>query len=423
MAKEVVHKPRRSRRTQFRTHLRDMISYFRSANRIEEKTEENLEHRVDRKMAYEWPSNETFMLDTENVHELGQNDLPIPQPVWRNSNSNNELPDSSPPLELSGQQLIEPSDTLNQHYEINVSLGSTQQLNRPCSALSVSVEGSAPAMSSASISQRTSPISPFTPKTADSIPTPAQMSRAAYNNAVTPDDDYATLEDKREMCELSVQEMPANQGFLDVDFDFGFPITVENCLGTNHEQAWDDSTFMEPQTSLQPATPSLPHLPDTERQTPQRIAALTGAWYMNDVDATWSRFDEEAPTLRARDVDGYALEEIASPLDYTNQIVVERNEAKRLPIPQSKAKSGAKKTYPPVKCEHPGCNEEYTGRYGAGNMKRHLTLKHALKHPRVYNCRGCKKVYYRSDARHIHERQKHPRLQHAPPTRRSTSAV
>jgi hypothetical protein len=423
LAKEVDRKPRRSRRTHFRTHLRGIISYFRSSDRIEEKTEEDLEHQADRKMAYEWPSNENLMLDTENVHELDQNDLLIPQPVWPNSNSDIELPDSSPLFELSGQRYIGPSDTLNQHSEINVPLISTRQLNRPCPALSVSVEGSAPAMSPASISQRTSPISPFTPEIADSIPTPVQRSYAAYNNAVTPDDDYATLEDKREMHELSVQEMPANQRLLDFDFDFGFPITVENCLGTNQEQAWDASTFTEPQTSLQPTTPSLPHLPDAGRQTPQRIAALTGTWHMNVVDATWTRYDEGAPTLRASNVDSYALEDTTSSLNHMSQIAVERNEARKLTVPRSKAKSGTKKTYPPVKCRHSGCNEEYAGRYGAGNMKRHLALKHACGQPRVYKCRGCEKVYNRSDARHTHERQKHPHLRHAPPIRRSASAI
>ena len=80
-------------------------------------------------------------------------------------------------------------------------------------------------------------------------------------------------------------------------------------------------------------------------------------------------------------------------------------------LSQAEASPSTKKTYPLVACDH--CEQQFTGQYAQGNMKRHVSQKHTLK--RNYTCRFCDKTYGRSDAVRNHERKMHPALAYTVP--------
>lgn len=77
-------------------------------------------------------------------------------------------------------------------------------------------------------------------------------------------------------------------------------------------------------------------------------------------------------------------------------------------IPQVMARPKPKQDFSAIKCEH--CDQEFTGRYAKGNMRRHVFHKHGHRVGKHYKCRGCEKRYSRIDARHTHEDTFHPDL-------------
>ncbi|KAH7414271.1 hypothetical protein DE146DRAFT_29044 [Phaeosphaeria sp. MPI-PUGE-AT-0046c] len=78
--------------------------------------------------------------------------------------------------------------------------------------------------------------------------------------------------------------------------------------------------------------------------------------------------------------------------------------------------SGRATQYPREKCHI--CDKEFTGRYGRGNLSRHVREKHDLVQPMTGKvCRVCDQVYNRADAKRKHEWKKH-RLPDARPNKR-----
>jgi hypothetical protein len=73
--------------------------------------------------------------------------------------------------------------------------------------------------------------------------------------------------------------------------------------------------------------------------------------------------------------------------------------------------------YAPVICQH--CGKVYTGKYGPGNLKRHVRQTHESVLERVINkCLICMKVYNRADALRKHSWKKHRRADAKPNKRR-----
>lgn len=87
-----------------------------------------------------------------------------------------------------------------------------------------------------------------------------------------------------------------------------------------------------------------------------------------------------------------------------------------LPAPNTALETGLPQVYPTVLCEH--CGIEFKGKYGNGNLKRHLRERHSLLGTmKSKACRCCGQTYNRSDARRRHEWKKH-RLSDARPNKR-----
>jgi hypothetical protein len=79
---------------------------------------------------------------------------------------------------------------------------------------------------------------------------------------------------------------------------------------------------------------------------------------------------------------------------------------------------GSLNMYPTMKCNV--CEKEFTGRYGKGNLARHVRTEHPLSISlHGQECRVCKQGYTRADARRKHEWKKHRMLDAKPSKRRS----
>jgi hypothetical protein len=77
---------------------------------------------------------------------------------------------------------------------------------------------------------------------------------------------------------------------------------------------------------------------------------------------------------------------------------------------------GAQRMFPTTKCNV--CEKEYTGKYGKGNLARHVRTEHSLFSSILdQECQVCKQAYARADARRKHEWKKH-RLPDAKPNKR-----
>jgi hypothetical protein len=77
---------------------------------------------------------------------------------------------------------------------------------------------------------------------------------------------------------------------------------------------------------------------------------------------------------------------------------------------------GAQRMFPTTECNV--CKKEYTGKYGRGNLARHVRTEHSLFSSILdQECRVCKQAYARADARRKHEWKKH-RLPDAKPNKR-----
>lgn len=75
--------------------------------------------------------------------------------------------------------------------------------------------------------------------------------------------------------------------------------------------------------------------------------------------------------------------------------------------------------YPPAACDH--CNKVFTGKYGKGNLTRHVRQIHESHlGGAIHICRFCMKTYNRADALRKHSWKKH-RDEHSKPNKRRRS--
>lgn len=71
--------------------------------------------------------------------------------------------------------------------------------------------------------------------------------------------------------------------------------------------------------------------------------------------------------------------------------------------------------WPPSVCKH--CGKIFTGRYGPGNLKRHVQNSHGPVNDWLHQCRLCSRTYHRADALRKHSWKKH-RLEESRPNKR-----
>jgi hypothetical protein len=85
---------------------------------------------------------------------------------------------------------------------------------------------------------------------------------------------------------------------------------------------------------------------------------------------------------------------------------VSNTSAEDLPPPAYSPLAASPFPYPPAACEH--CNKVFTGKYGKGNLTRHVRQIHeSLLGGAIHMCRFCMKTYNRADALRKHSWKKH----------------
>lgn len=93
--------------------------------------------------------------------------------------------------------------------------------------------------------------------------------------------------------------------------------------------------------------------------------------------------------------------------------------AEEVPPPAYSPVSANPPQYPPAMCDH--CNKVFTGKYGKGNLTRHIRQIHeSLMGGAIHLCRICMKTYNRADALRKHQWKKH-RDEDARPNKRCRS--
>ncbi|KAF1911769.1 hypothetical protein BDU57DRAFT_551821 [Ampelomyces quisqualis] len=106
----------------------------------------------------------------------------------------------------------------------------------------------------------------------------------------------------------------------------------------------------------------------------------------------------------------------AGELDFCATMNLQEEDASQHVSDSEYTRPRAVKRYPKESCKL--CGLLFTGRYGKGNLARHIREKHGLVNSMIGKvCRVCKTVYNRADAKRKHEWKKH-RLQDVKPNKR-----
>ena len=427
---------RHSRRSRLRKHLLLIVSYLgRASDRAEKTSKGTKAIQEDRKMAFDGRSGEPHILDTHNNpgmtnfwYKPNETDLLVRQGVWEEGNMGFKPPNSYALPEMAGQQHAGLLYVAKQHWDSKNPWAPTQSLLTRFPSLNMPVEGCAytvPGLLSHTTSRRSSLNPPFTPDTAGNVSTPTRSSFASLGDAVFSNERFVSLGDQTETQGPFDPEIIADQSLGELESltptypsnDLDIPMMADVWLDRVQEQAWGKSVSTMSQLSLQQAVTSPPHWPAFEKRSSQRKNTLTGTWQMND-DFTWTLCDEDVSTLDASDDTGCAFGP-ATPTRYQEDDFMNAlNDLDNI-APHIRIESATKEKYPLVQCEQ--CGKAYTGRYGTGNMQRHVRLKHASELQKEYICIVCKKAFNRSDALLNHERQKHPTLRRASAMKRPAS--
>ena len=412
---KLARAPRHSLRRNLRQRFDTFRSYFQGRAR-QNKTisEEYQTHQEVLKLDIEMNHGSAFELPGYEV-EIHQTPDDMSYILWYENSTNVELPPQT--AELSTHEFIKPL------YELYGSVPNPtvfQPLARPDSHLNTSIESCAqatPAMSRQTTSQRSSPISPNTPTANDYVAT-SQGNHAPPDVTVSPNESIALLT-RYGIHEPFVYRPVAHE--MPVDFpslDHGHQVfsgSVDDVDQSILNVQWAENNYQQGnnqehglpvdpmvfqsgfQQVIAPAPCSM-----TLGQSARRNDVLLGTWESTG-NSIWTRLSDHES---ARYVDAQAINTYLHKPSLDSRYSFSHHHHVGM---DSLAHSGInpteQKEWLPVKCGH--CDEEFTGQYASGNMKRH-SQKHRLDNKTAYRCHLCDNSYKRSDALRHHERQKHP---------------
>jgi hypothetical protein len=429
-----------SRRSRFRQHVRQhfrsLFSFLAHASEpAEQLSFTNETNQKDVYMISEEIFCEVFSFDKNNTivtrdcscHNPPKSQVNMSQQTLYTNATYSELLGSSV-MELPGTPHVTPryAELPAPVYYNNVAPTYTEPATVH-TAQTAGLTPTLPSLSPQSASEDQSPVSPFTPSTTGSIPEPRQLHKS---NALLHNGSYEVPAHMRQSYDAPVVTMTADQPvqYFDPSFgvDFGFHAAQTDLFDFEQGLSTLETPVALVRTNVQQAATLPSRLPALQPTSFRPHDPRVGTWCRNP-DATWSRCDEEASTLRTHDENSNdPFEQIILSRDHKDHDMVElESEGDELvsqPGTQPTAtKKKREKEYALVYCKH--CKQRYSGRYARGNMKRHVLLKHTLKMGKTFGCSMCEKAYNRSDARRNHERSKHSALGHMPPTPRSASSA
>ena len=324
-----------------------------------------------------------------------------------------EMPASQHPVpELFGHEPVELAHEPQQSYNpiVHPTLGHDIDWTGPISS-GVSVENSSlmvPDLSPETASRRSSFSS------AGGFSTSIQQNNTSFYVAESAGGSFAALGGHWEAGGAPVDGQYVDQPFSSTAYPSnGFETSVpnENLLSSQNLAEWTRVVTVSP-SNPQRGLHSLPHLPAVEEQPYTNVYIPTGA---SDLQAQFRGIHIGMLPANFQAADNADYQAIAVSAQ-AHQPVYSCIDDQGYASTKPSTTSTAEEVYLPVKCEQ--CSKVYTGQYGLGNMRRHVSLTHVGK---SYECRGCEKSYKRSDARRGHERKKHPNLDIISSTRRAAA--